>query len=385
MTAPALPRPGTKNGNGKDAAPMPGRPFVAGSRVSDVTTYDETRTLVAGTQDLRSYEIPPNGYLSNLYIEVVCTTAGNAAAVTFAADGPFNVLDTVIVSDVNSKPIVGPLTGWDLRTLQKYGGYSYQDDPRLSPVYSATTGGGATGGSFAFIVKLPLQIRKRDAAGSLPNKSSSATFDVALRLSGSATPYGVAPTNPGSVRVRITTAGWMDPNATDLKGNPVNQDPPGVQSTQYWSKQTYPLAAAAFYQKLQGLDSYIRNFLFELRDNSNVRTSADWPDPLTMQYEVVTPLIRTRNLWHHLIGQDYGYTAALDAAGGRDSGQYPLTYADDFAMKPGNETGLQWLPVAAATNVTLSGTIGGANLHNLVILVNKVIPVNGDPRALTGV
>lgn len=385
MTAPAMPRPGTKNGNGKDAAPIIGRPFVAGSRNSDLTTYDETRTLTAGTQDLRSYEIPPNGYLSNIYLEVTCTTAGNGAAVTFAADGPFTVIDTFTINDVNSKAIVGPLNGWDLRTLQKYGGYSFQDDPRMSPVYSATTGAGATGGSFTFIIKVPLQIRKRDAAGSLPNKSSSATFDVAIRLSASTVPYGVAPTTPGSVRVRMTVNGWMDPNATDLKGNPVNQDPPGVQSTQYWSKQSYPLAAAAFWLKLQGLDSYIRNFLFELRDNSNVRTSADWPDPLTMQYEVVTPMIRTRNLWHHLIGQDWGYTAALDAAGGRDSGQYPLTYADDFSMKPGNETGLQWLPVAAATNVALQGTIGGANLHTLNVLVNKINPYMGDPKVLTGV
>lgn len=384
MTAPAMARPATK-GNGKDAAPIPGRPFVAGSRQSDITTYDQSRALTAGTQDLPSYEVPPNGYLSALYIYVQCTTAANAATVTFAADGPFTALDTVQLNDVNSKPIVGPLNGWDLRTLAKYGGYCFQDDPKLSTVYSATTGAGATGGSFAFMLRLPVQLRKRDAAGSLPNKSSSATFDVAIRLSASTTPYGTPPTTPGTVRVRISPVGWMDPNAQDLRGNPVNQDPPGVQTTQYWNKQTYPIAAGFFNQKLSGLDSYVRNFVFELRDNSNVRTSADWPDPLNFQYEVATPIIRYRDLWHHYIGEQYGYTATLDAAGGRDTGQYPLTYADDFGAKPGNETGLQYLPVAAATNVTLSGTIGGSNVHNLIVLVNKVIPVGGDPRAITGV
>lgn len=383
MTAPAMPRPATKGD--KDATPIPGRPFVAGSRSSDVTTYDESRALTAGTQDLRSYEIPPNGYLSHLYLYITCTTAGNAANVTFAADGPFTVLDSITLNDVNSKPIVGPINGWQLKTLQKYGGYSFQDDARMSGEYSATTGAGATGGSFSFILKLPVQIRKRDAAGSLPNKSSSATFDLAIRLSASTIPYGTPPTTPGTVRVRVTTGGWMDPNATDLKGNPVNQDPPGVQSTQYWQVQTYPIAAGLFYQKLQGLDSYLRNMVFELRDNAGARTSADWPDPMSMQYEVVMPLIRPRAIWQHMVAEQFGYTAALDAAGGRDTGQYPLSFCDDFSMKPGNETGLQWLPVAAATNLTLSGTIGGANLHTLVVLVNKVIPVNGDPRALTGV
>ncbi len=381
MTAPAIDRPKKKD----DATPMPGRPFVAGSRQSDITTYDQSRVLTAGTQDLPSYEIPPNGYLAALYIYVQCTTAGNAANVTFSADGPFNVIDTVALNDVNSKTIVGPFNGWYLRTLAKYGGYCFSDDPKSSNVYSATTGAGATGGSFAIMFRLPIQLRKRDAAGSLPNKSSSATFDVAIRLSASATPYGTPPTTPGTVRVRISPNGWMDPNATDLRQNPVNQDPPGVQSTQYWQLQTYPNAAGFFNQKLTGLDSYVRNFVFELRDNSNARTSADWPDPLNFQFEVVTPIIRYRDLWHHYIGEQYGYTGTLDAAGGRDTGQYPLTYADDFGSKPGNETGLQYLPTASATNVTLSGTIGGSNLHNLGALVNKVVPVNGDIKSLTGI
>src|SRR5687767_5697092 len=207
MTAPTMAaqtqgQPASSGGkNGK--APVLVRPFVAGTRRVDKSTYDESKVLNASTQDLRTYECDPNGFLRGAYLLVTCVTAANAAAVTFAANGPFNVLDTVTFNDTNNKPLLGPMTGWDLMIAVKYGGYAFQDDPKLSPVFSATTGAGATGGSFTFVLLIPVEIVAREGLGSLPNKSSSSTFDVSIRLSSSAVPYGVAPTNAGTVRVRI--------------------------------------------------------------------------------------------------------------------------------------------------------------------------------------
>jgi len=254
MTAPTMPAQQAP-AKGKQPVQLV-RPFVAGTRRVDKSTYDESKVLTAGTQDLRVYECDPNGFLRGAYLLVTCVTAGNAAAVTFAANGPTNVIDTITFNDTNNKPLLGPMNGFDLEMAVKFGGYAFQDDPRLSPVFSVTTGGGATGGSFTFVLLVPVEIVAREALGSLPNKSASSTFDITIRLAASATPYGVAPTTPGTVRVRIQQFGWMDPNATDMKGNQVRQNPPGVQTTQYWSKQTYAFNAGAISQRLQGVDSW---------------------------------------------------------------------------------------------------------------------------------
>jgi hypothetical protein len=386
VTAPTMPaQPAPAGQKGKQAVQLV-RPFVAGTRRVDKSTYDESKVLTAGTQDLRVYECDPNGFLRGAYILVTCVTAGNAAAVTFAANGPTNVIDTITFNDTNNKPLLGPMNGFDLEMAVKFGGYAFQDDPRLSPIFSVTTGGGATGGSFTFVLLLPVEIVPREALGSLPNKSSSSTFDITIRLAASATPYGVAPTNPGTVRVRIQQFGWMDPNAADLKGNAVRQNPPGVQTTQYWQKQTYALNAGFFSQRLQGIDSMVRNLIFIL-DAAGSRTTgdADFPDPFTLLYETSLPIQRIKAIWQHMIGAMYGYNGVTaDVAGARNFGVYPESYCADFYGKPGFETRLGYLPVSSATTLNTSGTIGGAGAHTLTVLVNKIVPANGNPLVLTG-
>jgi hypothetical protein len=389
MTAPGavLQKPAGPGGNAQKAAPLPMRPFVAGTRRVDKATYDQTKTLVTSTQDLPTYECDPNGFLRGTYILVEATTSANAATVTFAADGPFNVIDTITLNDTNNKPIFGPMGGHDFYEVYKFGGYTFMDDCKNNPAsYSATTGAGGTGGSFSFCLRLPVELVPRDGLGSLINKSSSATFDINIRLAANATVYGTPPTSAPSVRTRIQQFGWMDPHNVDMQGNPVSQNPPGNNTTQYWAKQTYTIAAGAFSIRLQGVDSYVRNFLFQLVDNANSRTQgdADFPDPFSLQYETAIPVNRIRRVWQHMIVEDYGYTAAAEAANGRDNGVYPETYCRDFIPKPGWETRFGYLPVSSATTINLAGSIGGSGLHTLTVLVNKIVPANGDPLQLTG-
>ena len=387
MTAPTMPAQGAQNGAKKGGEKVQIlRPFVAGTRRVDKSTYDESRALTASTQDLRTYECDPNGFLRGAFLLVTCVTAGNGAGVTFAANGPFNVIDTITFNDTNNKPLLGPMTGWDLMVAVKYGGYSFQDDPKLSPVYVATTGAGATGGSFTFVLLVPVEIVPREGLGSAPNKSASSTFDISIRLSASTVPYGTPPTTPGTVRVRIQQYGWMDPNAADMKGNAVRQNPPGVQTTQYWSKQTYALNAGAVSQRLQGIDSMVRNLIFILDAAGNRTTGdADFPDPFTLLYETSLPIQRLRDIWRHMIGQMWAYNGTTpDVGGARDYGVYPETYCADFTGKPGFETRLGYLPVSSATTLNVNGTIGGAGAHTLTVLVNKIVPAGGNPLVLTG-
>lgn len=373
-------------GKGKEA-PRPSRPFVAGTREIDEPDYDVTYTMTTSAQDLPNYEISPNGFLAGLFVLVECTTAGNAATVAFQADGPFSALSSINFADTNSQPIVGPMSGFDLYTLGKYGGYAFVDDAKESPIYAATAGAGATGGSFTYCLYVPIELVRRDGLGSLPNKSSSSTFKMDMTGAASTAVYSTPPTTLGTVRVRIVEVGWQDPSAADIKGNPVEQNPPAVQTTQYWSRQTYTVASGAMDQRLQGIDSLVRNLVFVLRDENGSRSQGDseWPDPFTFQYE--TSLIvesRIRAYWRHLIARNWGYKAAVDTAGGRDSGVYPLTWARDFGLKVGGETRYSYLPVSSATNLTIRGTIGGSGANSLTVLVNKVVPAQGNPLLLTG-
>jgi hypothetical protein len=381
MTAPTMP----KGKQEQAKKQILRRPFVAGTRRVDKATYDEAKALNASTQDLRTYECDPNGFLGGAYILCEATGGTSTAALTINQDAPFAVYDTITFNDTNNKPIVGPFSGYDLYICNKYGGYAFSDDAKESPVYATpVTASGNGSGNFTFILRLPVEIVHRDGLGALPNKSSSATFDISLRLCALTTLLGAGQTGL-TVRTRIQQFGWMDPNAADLKGNPVNQNPPGVQTTQYWALQTYTMASGQFNQRLQGIDSLVRNLVFVLYDDGSRTTGdADFADPFTLQYETSLPVQRIKTVWRHMIGESFGYKNAVETAGGRDYGAYPLWFNDDFGQKPGAETRLGYLPVTSATTLNISGTWGGSGTKVLKVLVNKVVPANGDPMVLTG-
>ena len=173
------------------------RPFRVGVQSTDEIDYDDTRALTTGTQDLPVLNVPPAGFLQNAYILLEYTVAANAVVtVAVTEDYPWNLIDTVTFEDVNNAPIVGPFTGWDLYIANKFGGYTFCDDPRHSPIYRLDTLGGtnATASSTAFVLRIPVELVQRDALGALPNKSGTAMFKIRIRLAASGSVYATPPT-----------------------------------------------------------------------------------------------------------------------------------------------------------------------------------------------
>jgi hypothetical protein len=374
----------------KKATPAANRPFVTGSRYADDYSYDQTRTLTGSTQKLPTLELDTDGFTAGLYLLVENTGAGNASVTaSFKEDGPFSVLDTIQFSDTNNKAILGPMNGHDLYICTKYGGYHFVEDAKSSPVYSVTTGTASTQGTFTFVLYLPIEIVHRDGLGALLNKSASAVFKLDLTLSASTTPFATsgAPATSSSTRVRVAQFGWMDSDTRDIKGNPTSPNPPALNTIQYWDKQTFTFSSGAMNQKLNSFSGGLRNVIFELRDSNTTRSGneGDWPDPFTLQVDKYIPVNRLRTIWRHLIGEDFGFTAAVETAGGRDYGTYPIPFTKDFGLKPGAENRFGYLWITSATTLLLKGTVGsGSASHTFNVFLNYVNPAGGDPKALTG-
>ncbi len=382
--------------------PILRRPFIVGTRTVDKSTYDKTKVMTAATQTMDSYEVDPTGFLSDLYILVEATSTASAAVV-FGPDGPFSALDSVTLNDTNNKPILGPLSGWDLYILTKYGGYTFCDDARNDPNFQT-----ATSGSFTFCLRLPIELVHRDALGSIPNKSASATYTLNMTIAAMAAGAFVSvPQNAlPSVRVRVQQEGWMDPNAVDSNGKPVAQNPPGGQTTQFWMKQTDTFAFGSLFTRLKGIDANLRNLIFIIRDStassataaaSATGTSArnlgesNWPDPFVLQYETSTPVNRLKAIWKRKMLEDYGYIAAVgagaqEAANSLDKGVFVLAWNKDFGLKPGAESRFGYLPCSASTPINISGSQGsnGTTPGAWTYLANKVVVPGNDLTTLTG-
>lgn len=373
-----------KNGDKRQAAPP--RPFRIGTASHEEINYDETVTLNASTQDLRVLEIPPAGFLRGVYLIVSATSATNIADVALTDNNaPFSAIDSITFEDTNSKPIVGPFNGYDLYLVNKYGGYFNSSDPKQSTQFAADTGTGGTI-TFQFILRIPVELVARDALGALPNKSGTNKFKVRIRAASEAAVYSTPPTNDVSMRIRMVQEDWWEPNAVDLKGRPLAQNPPAVQTTQYWTKGTYSQGSGdQRIQIQQGLGYLIRNMLFiNYPDSSVARTSTtdgNFPDPATLQFEANNMFDRPAILWRDLIARQYAYNAAVETAGGRDYSVYPLPFMLDFGLAPGAETRRGYLPTSDASRMEFRGSFGAAT--TFTTLVNYVAPANGDDATIT--
>lgn len=362
---------------GGKAAPVQPRSFICGSRKNDKPDFDQTITLSTVEQRLNAYQISPSGYLRGVWL-LAENTAVNTTVTTVAyqENAPFNVLSSVRFLDTNSQPILGTLTGYDVYVLNKYGGYTFQGDAEASATYSATSGTATSAGTFAFVLFLPLEIVQRNSVGSQLNKSGAAQFSLEMFVAGTGTVFSTAPATSSNLRVRATLSSWLDPEATDTNGRPVMQDPPLINTTQYWHKQNYVINSGSQFTRLQGIDGLVRMLIFIAYRSASTRANgeSDWPDPFSFKYEESYLMqSRIRLLYRHWIALHYGYDAAADASKGRDNGVYPVwEFIQDWNPKPGGELTRGYLPMSSASNLEIQGS--WSNAVSLDVLVNKVIP-----------
>lgn len=382
----STPAPPTKDRGGK-APVVAARPFVTGTRTLETETYSQSVTVSSSAQTLTPYEAQVDGYLSRLLIRVTCTTAGNSATTAFAADGPFSAIQSIAFVDIGNKQILGPITGWNLYVLNRFGGFVYNADTKAQSTYAVTTGTGATGGSFSFTLPLPIQVRRRDGMGSLPNRNASATFKVKPTVAPTAEIYSTAPTAAGTLRVEIQQQGWATSDNRDYKGNSVAPTPNGVGSLMYTDIESISMSAGKFSQRMGNYGGLTRLWAFELRDSNGVRTEADWPQLFEIEIDKVKVYSRSTATWDHLMSEDYGLSNTAEsttAANTKLAGVKVVHWLDDFGLQPGAENSFRYQPITPNTAILLSGSIGGSGLHKLNVLKNYMSAVGDDPRQLTG-
>lgn len=208
--------------------------FMAGARERDSGVfYNKTQALGASSVQLDEAQVPAGDWLRDIVIMVDGVTAGNSADVAFGADAPFNAINVVRFLDANGT-VLHQLTGYQLYLVNLLGAIGvYQTDAQVAPGYSAVTGTGATGGSFSYVLVLPVQIIPRDAIGALPNGASNSVTRVQVELAPSATVYagGTAPTNPPTVQVRMIERGYVQPARLSPGGRTYADMPPGGNRT----------------------------------------------------------------------------------------------------------------------------------------------------------
>ena len=372
--------------NNKNAPPPMPYPFPVGVYESTTQDYDNTvqlgSTVTAWTSPVQAplWNLSPTGWLRGIFFDFTLFFGASNAAGAFANDGPWSLIQKVILYDLGGEVVIS-LLGYEWLMMNKFGGYFNVGDPRgdLTYVTNPTAGNSQASPAAHFVMYLPLEVVLRDALGVVQNESKPGWkielwFDTAANAvaggkTSGGTPFTGAATVP-SVRVKGYLDSYTEPAAAAPNGRPFAQTPPLPGSLQYWKQENTALpTGSAKFDLSNGIGFPLRNILYYTRDAADVSRStsdANWPDPATLLIGNINYFTKGRNLWISKVGKSYGFTgyggapAAADTSMGRENGVWPVYMTQDLANDPGQELRFKYIDTQVNTLIRLTGVFGGA-------------------------
>jgi hypothetical protein len=347
-------------------AQVAANPFVRASREVTETFHDRGTQMAAGPVAVDDVEVPPFGFLRNIIISVEATGgAAGAAVVAAREDAPWNVLQDVQLLDTNGRPLVGPVTGFDLFLKEKWlPGSSFDSNPANLPSFSGVD----ANGNFSLELVVPVEVSLRDALGALPNQNASSEYRFGYKIAGSGDVYAVAPAGAlPTIRVRCHMEAWAPADPVDPRGVPNMVEPPAVGTTQHLIKSLPVIQAGEQRVRFTRVGNMIRGWILVLRNNANprLRTTVDFPELIRLEWDQKNLAVMRRDYLRNLMRKRSGYAP--------DTGVLVIDFAHDLDGRVGNEMRDQWLPTSSATRLELVGNFG-ANAGALQIITNDVAP-----------
>lgn len=339
-------------------AAMPALPFVASAHEHTEPAFQLTVTPGAAVQPQNPLDVPAQGYLRAVWLEV--TASGGAGGVA-SADFPWNLIQSVGFQEVNGSTILTPIDGYALYIANVIGGYAYTNDPAQSPMFIGSAP------NPRFWLRVPVEISHKDGLGALANQNAAAQYKLSLAINSLAAAFSTAPTTAPTLTIRGWVEAWTLPAATDNRGRPQAQIPPLLGTGQYWSTTTRAVIAGANTLAVRRVGNYIRALVWICRDNTGARTDAVFPDPWRFNWD--------GNMIHNA-SQLYLLNYLREKVNGpftRPVGVFALPFNHISTGRMGNEDPSLWLPTMDSSRIELDGNSAVAG--NIQELVNEVAPV----------
>lgn len=378
-------RPSTNDGSGQveapaqneGQAPAPMIPFPRASRIKSQQAYSASFTIGASAQQLPPLDVPAGGFVKFLDFDFVMTTAGNSAATAYQNDGPWSVIQSISVTNAAGNSIYVPITGYQWMLTNKYMSPGVDPqffDPRADPYYSATTGSGATGGSFRFRLRLWFERDPRDAFLALPNMASNRQYKINIMLAPETAVYTVVPTTDGTLAVTATAYYWSQPQPVNALGVAQQTAPLSNGGVGLIRVQTVNLTPGDKTIKLENVGNIWRSAVFVLRTAASARTESDLPATSWLRLNNDNLFWYTLQQWRRDMAQHLGFTSSTaEAARGPDNGVLAWTYLN---AQHGNSRAdgprAQWLATLDATLLQLQGTSFGATAATLEVITDEI-------------
>jgi hypothetical protein len=362
---------GTANSGAATAAPAGGGgvvPFFFGSN-QYVEKFDTNTFQLTTTSQQFTRNVIPGGFLRGVRMEVRST---GGAGGTATADNPWNAFSSISLENIDGQPIIYPMDGYAHYIASAYCRPWYGDPARRFDYVQ--------GINPSFSLFLSPEIRH--TAGVLANTDARALYRTVYTLNTFANVITSGTTAP-TLTVNLYAESWAQPDSKDLHGNPIEENPPGLNLQTQRRQQIFTLNSANANNtwQLSLTGNEIRCLMLIARDSNNARQDY-LGDPIRMMIDT-----RSLGIWspNELFNQMNDFYDNL--SGGTISRQTGVYVWPRF-YDPGSMKGQAWMATTNATylNIQVTTASGAANLPGTVqMITDEVTPVGPVPMELDSI
>lgn len=358
-----------------EAVAIAALPFTSAAREHTEIAFDQTLTPSTTTQEVlqgANQSLPAEGYLRSVWFQVTAS-GGTVGSAALAADAPWTVIQSVTLSDVNGAPIFGPVSGYELYLINKYGGYMFAADPKSDPDYSAT------GITMNFALRIPVEVNRQSGFGSLGNQNAAAAYKLRITLNTIANIWSTAPNAAPALRFRGFIETWTQPLPQDAAGRPQQTQPPAHGTTQYWTAQQYTINGGQQIITLTRVGNLIRSLFLVYRNTSGVRiATANMPDTIECDWDARMFFTEPVGYRRSAMVQQYAKQSAISGTGQIEDGVLAYNWDRSILGHTGGGSTGMYLPTVQSTRLQFQANFGTAGV--LTVVTNDIAPVEVNPN-----
>lgn len=207
--------------------------FPVASRPQRRFSNVQTVNNLAGAVPLQPIQLPATGFVRKISI-YFCQTWTGTVGILAGADAPWNLVDSITLTDATGQPITQPISGYNLYLVNKYFGTGTVktnnpracNNPHVGPEYTYTVAGGALTASAIFRLDIDLERDVNSGYCCVPNLDSNASLQLRMTVNQVTNAFTGATATAAEMSVRVEQHYWA-PVASTLAGQPVNTQPVG--------------------------------------------------------------------------------------------------------------------------------------------------------------
>lgn len=308
-----------------------------------------------------------SGYVYGILLRVVTTTSANAAATAYFEDAPFSALSSVVFEDVNGQLV--NVTGYDLylaNLINRNYAVRFQDQSTNTNLFQQVSGAGGTGGSYTFVLRVPVGTNRRDLRGILGNQDRAQKYllrtNIASHAASASGPvYTTGPTTLGATTIEKYYENYAVPLADSPTGSKQEVVPPDFGTIHYLTatlSESTPLGSAQVNHYVRRVGNTVRYIVLVLRSNGT-RATAETNFPTNIQFKVGEDTLFNES-WNYrkaMFYERFGFDAP--------NGVVVYDTMHDFAAAAGFELGDDYFHTQALVNaqfiITYPSGFGSTN------------------------